>query len=760
MFLFIILAGLFYSISSAGVLKTQQPENNNQSGSLLLAQGNFEQAILQLENDLNRFQNKGNLQSTADLLINLSSCYRAIGHLQPAFKALVQAQAILEKLNDKAGLARVYGLLCEFYLQTGDIDTAQQVINTARQAMLHTDRPEILASMINSSGNINMATRSYDQAVQAYEKCIVLSGQSNLTALKAKAMVNRTHAYFMAGNGVQAVSSLDSALRFILTLPDSYSKAKRLVSIGILAFQMKETMEPHGDHLIEQAASALSRATQLSGQYRDVRLTSMAYGYLGKLYEAQKSYDDAMHLTQVAIFYAQQQDARDILYRWQWQKGRLFRKMGQYEQAISDYRHAVRNLQSIRYTASFGVQSGPISFQNSVRPVYYELTELLIDKAESTIASEDRFQILEEARNTVEQFKTAEMKDYFQDECVTELQSKATGLEGILNHAAVIYPISFARRLVILVSLPQGFEIFNVPVDADTLSQTVDKFRFQLQNRISHQYIKNSQQLYSWLILPLKKVLDDQKIDTLIIVPDGKLRTIPFSALHNGEKFLIDRYAICVVPGITLTEPNALGQTDFKLLISGLSKGVQGFSPLPNVPDEIDSIKDIGISKIFLDQDFSMEAIEKEMKIIPYSVVHIASHGQFKSDPNQTFLLMFDKKLRMNQLSRIIRITRFREKPVELLTLSACQTAVGDDRAALGLAGVAMKAGARSALATLWFINDNAASKLITQFYKGLMDPTLNKAKALQNAQKMLLKERKFRHPIYWAPYLLIGNWL
>lgn len=97
---------------------------------------------------------------------------------------------------------------------------------------------------------------------------------------------------------------------------------------------------------------------------------------------------------------------------------------------------------------------------------------------------------------------------------------------------------------------------------------------------------------------------------------------------------------------------------------------------------------------------------------------------------------------------------------MELLTLSACQTAAGDDRAALGLAGVAVKAGARSALATLWFINDQATALLITEFYHQLRDPDLSKAKALQRAQLILLNDRRYQHPGYWSPFLLIGNWL
>jgi len=152
--------------------------------------------------------------------------------------------------------------------------------------------------------------------------------------------------------------------------------------------------------------------------------------------------------------------------------------------------------------------------------------------------------------------------------------------------------------------------------------------------------------------------------------------------------------------------------------------------------------------------------VDKELQEKPFSIVHIASHGQFDSDVNKTFVLTFDDKLTMDHLEQTVGRLRFRENALELLTLSACQTAAGDDRAALGLAGVAIKAGARSALATLWFIDDQASSELIAEFYQQLQKPTISRARALQRAQVKLLSNWRYEHPGYWAPFLLLNNWL
>ncbi|MFL5281799.1 MAG: CHAT domain-containing protein, partial [Rhodopila sp.] len=128
-------------------------------------------------------------------------------------------------------------------------------------------------------------------------------------------------------------------------------------------------------------------------------------------------------------------------------------------------------------------------------------------------------------------------------------------------------------------------------------------------------------------------------------------------------------------------------------------------------------------------------------------------------DPSQIFILAYDGRLTLEELEDSIKRTRFRELGIELLVLSACQTAAGDnDRAALGLAGLALKAGARSVLATLWFVSDEASMQLTIEFYRQLQNRTL--AHALQAAQLSLMEDPVRRHPFYWAPFLLIGNWL
>lgn len=186
----------------------------------------------------------------------------------------------------------------------------------------------------------------------------------------------------------------------------------------------------------------------------------------------------------------------------------------------------------------------------------------------------------------------------------------------------------------------------------------------------------------------------------------------------------------------------------------------QGFPALEYVAQELDAIHAVYGGTVLKNETFRLTNVQQELTTTPYTIVHIASHGQFAGEADKTFLLTFDKKLTMNQLEQFMGLSQYRERPVELLTLSACETAAGDDRAALGLAGVAVKAGARSALATLWSVNDQASSQLMVAFYRQLQQPDVSKAKALQRAQLLLLSNPNYRHPYYWSPFLLIGNWL
>ena len=246
-----------------------------------------------------------------------------------------------------------------------------------------------------------------------------------------------------------------------------------------------------------------------------------------------------------------------------------------------------------------------------------------------------------------------------------------------------------------------------------------------------------------------------------MVVPDTALRAVPVAALHDGKDFLITHYAVAMTPSLRLTDPRPIKRENISVLLNGLTESVQGFPPLVFVDSELDSIQNLYGGKVYQDTGYQKAVVKQELADNQYSIVHFATHGQFAGKVKDSFILTYDSKISMDDLEDFVGVSMFREdNPVELLTLSACETAAGDDTAALGLASVAIKAGARSALASLWSINDEASSELVSLFYEQLQNPDISKAEALQLAQISFLEDLRYKHPSYWAPFLLIGNWL
>ncbi len=229
-----------------------------------------------------------------------------------------------------------------------------------------------------------------------------------------------------------------------------------------------------------------------------------------------------------------------------------------------------------------------------------------------------------------------------------------------------------------------------------------------------------------------------------MFVPERFLRTVPMAALHDGSRFLVERYAIVTTPGLTLTDPRPLEVARGRALAGGLTVSVQGFPALPAVAQELGEMHTLYGATVLEDQGFTAARLAEELKANPYRVLHIATHGKIDADVRKSFLLTYDGRLTMDDLDRLIGLRKHSRAPVEMLTLSACETALGDDRAALGLAGIAVKAGARSAVATLWSISDEATAVLMPEFFRQLQTKAASRAQALQRAQQKTLADPRF----------------
>ena len=728
------------------------------------AQGNFDAALPSWRAALDEYASEKDAPGQLTAALGLADALQELGQYRLAVQTLETADGIAKKGDDKSLQVRVESSLGTLYMLSSDADDAEGLLTKSLALARQIKDGHLTATALNNLANFHAYQKNYDQAQPEYSEGVDLARNSGDKVLAAKISANLVSCAVAAASWDDAKKAAYAIIADGPSLPDSHVKAEALLSAGKSCVEIFTQNDAQDDDLRRKAYDADRQAEETARKIHDDRALSYALGYEGELYQMEGKSDEALVLTRHAALLAQQIKSPDVLFRWQWQIARILALQHQREPAITAYQSAVATLQTIRHDMSlhFGNDVYHSSFRQAAGDVYFELADLLLQRADDAKTDAETQADLFAARDTAEDLKAAELEDYFQDDCANLLKAKITKIETISATAAVIYIIPLTDRTEILVNMPSGrIERVKSPATDAQVEATATAFRFNLEKRTTDEYLEQSAQLYDWLIKPLAPLLDHSKIDTLVFVPDGALRTVPMAALSDGDHFLVEKYAIATTPGLTLMEPKPLTAGKNNLIINGLSESVQGFAPLNYVPEEVKKLNDLYGGPELMNAKFTQPNVDKEFATDTYSIVHIASHGHFDSDAKKTFVLTYDGKLSLDELERMIRPSQMRDQPVELLTLSACQTAAGDDRAALGLGGIAVKAGARSAFATLWCVNDEASSQLIGDFYSNLHNiPGISKAKALQKAQIKLLSDPRYGHPCYWAPYLIIGNWL
>jgi CHAT domain-containing protein len=243
-----------------------------------------------------------------------------------------------------------------------------------------------------------------------------------------------------------------------------------------------------------------------------------------------------------------------------------------------------------------------------------------------------------------------------------------------------------------------------------------------------------ARQLYGLLIAPIAEELQRQKITTVLIAADRGLQGVPFAALHDGQQFFGDRFAFSLTPALSLTDLKLQDDSVKRLLTLGASQFSDGLAPLPLVPQEVEKISALKTSDAMLNHAFTPKSLLGAASDPRYGWIHVATHAEFlPGGPAQSRLFTGTEPLRLSAFAEL-RKTRH-DKPIDLFTLSACRTALGDADSELGFAGLAIQAGARSAIGTLWYVDDVATSAYFIQVYRYL-NQGLPKAEALQATRR------------------------
>jgi CHAT domain-containing protein len=352
------------------------------------------------------------------------------------------------------------------------------------------------------------------------------------------------------------------------------------------------------------------------------------------------------------------------------------------------------------------------------------------------------------------------------------------------NRAAFIWVAPGEEELSLTMLTPEGDPVAaEVSVKERSLLRASQVFSREIANPTnfnSRQYLHIAQTLHRWLVKPLEEELTRHNIDTLIFCMGPGLRTLPVAALHNGEAFLIEDYNVALVPAFSLTQMEPEPLRDAQVLVMGASE-FEDQTPLPAVPVEVETIAQDWQGSAFLNQEFTQANLRRQRQQRPFEIIHLATHADFQpGDLANSYIQLWDSRLTLDQIDQL----NLESPLVELLVLSACRTAIGDREAELGFAGLAVQAGVRSAVASLWYVSDAGTLGLMTEFYRQLKTaPT--KAAALRQAQIALLKgtvrieeqqlltmrgasplpldlalpsDNEFSHPYYWAAFTVVGN--
>lgn len=633
----------------------------------------------------------------------------------------------------------------------GQMDAAENVFSEAIKQARLPDHSHLLASALINRGNARVAQEKFAAALADYLESGKLAIDFRYPNIAVRAYSNAARCQTQLGDHQAASHWLNLAIEQLQFLADNLEKSELELGLGhLLQSKMSAKVDPASN--TELAYKLLDDGIRLAEALKLEELRTYGYGYLGELYLENSRLNEAQILTERAAFMAQSLNRPDILYRWQWQVARIFVKQGATAEAIAAYRLAIANLQPIRSQLLGNSLDNELA--GKLNELYLEYADLIL--RDQTLSGAELLAV----RELVEQSKVEELQSYYRDDCVTAWLNKSTKIDQLTERTAALYPIMLPDRLELLLSLPDGLRRYTVHSNRDDVRKLVEQLRTSLENRSGFEFLPRAQALHELLLKPALADLSVAGIDTLVFIPDATFRNIPLAALHDGKDFLIRNFAVVTSPGLTLTEPQPMPREHSLALVAGLSESPAGFSALPYVKNEIRLVAEQFPAEIMENQSFKVDNLSRQLLHNPYRIVHIASHGQFNRNVTNTFVLASDGKISFDALGSMLGVNRFRNEPVELLTLSACQTAAGDDLAALGLAGIAVKAGVRSALASLWFINDGASAELISEFYRQLKKPGISKAKSLQLAQLKLLDDERYDHPAYWAPFLMIGNWL
>jgi CHAT domain-containing protein/Tfp pilus assembly protein PilF len=779
-------------------------------------QGHLEHAVFNWEEALFILDTEKYIGIYIDTLLNLASVYQSFGNYENALSAYQKTMPLINKSSDRYRNARFFSHMGELYLFLEDVKQGLTFLKKAVDEARQVNNPQILAQVLQKKGDGLTADRYFMGAMSAYEDSLnrieelskdsdihvaalienirnqIKQAKKNLQKSIQQAMLSfqsQNRQDIQYEDYADIIISLDDIDQDIQTLLDLFKQDEEEQTVKIYSQRIRKEIQTADDFLQPISYHALTHAKDIAASLGNRRILAHSHAALSDIYAENHRFDLAIDQIRQAVFYAQESNLTDILYRFQWKLARLFsvrnnpshddqnKSIETYQMAIDTLNpgdppciekelpgetHTRMSIYNVRKDLINAYPTG-ISFDKDIKPLYVERVGVLLAQALKPNQPKDsKKHLILQALDTLERLKLAEYKDFFQDECLGKSQSyDSNQLSQVDSKTAIIYPLFMKKRVVVILITNKEIQIYPVRARREQIEETSLDFRKALENKDQEIYRGYAGQLYTWLIRPMAETLQDGKIKTLLIIPDDVFRLVPFAALYDGFDYLIKQYAIAYLPKITGINPQWLPRKNVNLFFGGLSNTRQGILPRHHVETDYKAIEHamnhLIKTKRILNRSFEPKKIVRRFKKTSYEIVHLTSFCQIDKAPQDFYINAHGRYLRLNDIERM-----FNQKTIPgLVVLDYCKTPNDDQRSTLFFNGFPIKTGANSLLLSLWTDRDIGTSEIVPEFYRQLIrTPYQSRAEALQAAQIETLGKPRFNHPFFWSGFLLIGDWL
>jgi CHAT domain-containing protein len=806
--------------------------------SKLRQRGQNQRALAMIDQALatNRAQYGEQHSRVASNLIVRASALEGLGRYAEALSARQNVLAIHERIfgKDSASAARAKAKLGNLYLKLGDPVRAEAELESALVLITKWagEKAANTASILVESGDVLFRTNRKERALERYQKALAihlaLYGEENIDVAKDLGYIAEYYLekkdYARALPMLERANQIDSKL--LGPMHTNTAASLNNLAANYYASGQEERSLPLvlRAALIAQAnGDPKSSATYLMNLARNyayleqkpaaIIFGKQAINMLQKIRSQSSAMDSALQKSLLQSNLKSYRYVADLLT----QEGRL----AEAQEVLSmlkeeEYFEFIRRDASDKPTATLAkITPAEAPWLDRYQQIGSDIARIARELGElrqSGDASSAKIKALEAdlaVANSGFDRITGDMFKAFKDNKARQLTSQKIEAQGALQETlgelgegvTLVQYLVLPSRVGIIVTT-SGVQIAREAiVSEEELNQKVAAYREAVFNpKLDPTGL--AQELYQLLIAPISKDLLAAKTRVLMLSLDGTLRYLPFAALHDGERFLVEKTQLALYSDAARDKLKDKAQGNLRVWGMGLTKAVPGFSALSGVKTELDAIvsKDGIAGQVHFDEAFTEQTLQTGLAQ-KFPVLHIASHFKFSAGTeSDSFLLLGDgSKLSLKDVR-----TRVRFAGVDLLTLSACETAFGggqdaNGREIEGFATLAQNRGAKSVLASLWPVSDASTSRLMQTLYRGRDKDKLNKAAALQKAQLSLLKgtgsaqettgvdewrsaaraqapgqktdSRKMpayktnpalphAHPYYWAPFILMGNWL